>query len=139
MAYLGRYQLGVEVPLSVRTTNSAGSAALPAACPSIDVYSDSAKVVSGKQIPISDRYGVTALFRHGLFLSQLYTAGRYEVAYRWVIGSYEGGQVDTFEVLAGGDGDGSVISMYHLRKPQASWIVQQRDSGKIMKGRNPRV
>jgi hypothetical protein len=44
----------------------------------------------------------------------------------------------TFRVLPGGDGSGQVVAMHEYNRPAARHLVQQRSSGTLWKGRNPR-
>lgn len=140
--FRGRFQLGTEIPLSVLTVNGSNVPSAPTVCPRIEVWSTTAKVVSDKLIPVMDRYGTevdATLFAYNLFLGGGFAAGLYTVYYRYLLGTYEALVEDTFEIVAGGDKDGAVISMYYFDRPQAKYVVMQLDSGKLVKGRNPRV
>ena len=138
--HIGRYQLGVEVPLSVVTTNSSGDAAAPDACPTVVIYTSAAVRVSGyngKKIPVVDAANTTGLFRYGAFLGPVFAAGRYTVVYQWVIGAFTGKEVSYFDVIAGGNSDGAVIAMAELQRPHARFVVQHLSSGKLSSNRNP--
>lgn len=136
--YRGRYSLGQEIPLGVLTVNADGTPTLPTTAPHMDIFSSSAKVLEGKLIPIIDRGGQTGYFQYPLFLGPLFAAGRYSVIYRYLVGSYLGQVEDVFEVLAGDD-EGAVIAMYWYERPHAAFVVQQLDSGLLVRGRNPRL
>lgn len=140
--YRGRYQLGTEIPLQVLTVNGSNLPSAPTTCPRIEVRSSTGAVVSDKAIPVMDRYGAevdATLFAFSLFLDGSFAAGLYTVYYRYLLGTYEGLAVDTFEVVAGGDGDGAVIALHYFDRPHAKYVVMQLDSGRLVKGRNPRV
>lgn len=139
MGYRGRYQIGTHVPLHVLTVNGSNVPSFPTDAPRIEVWSATAKVVSNKAVPVVDRFGQTGLFGHRLFLDGRFSAGRYTVYYRYLVGTYQGVVEDTFEVVAGGDGDGAVIALNYYERPHAVFCVFQLDSGRLVKGRNPRV
>jgi hypothetical protein len=48
-------------------------------------------------------------------------------------------ELDTFEVTPGGDISGVVISQFFYPQPQANFLIQQRSSGNIYKGKGPRL
>ena len=135
----GRRQVGEEIPLTVLTVNAAGTPSFPAAAPHLDIYSSTAKVVEGQLLPVMDRTGVTGLFGHRMRLGGEFSPGRYSVVYRWKVGDYYGQSTDTFEVVAGGHGDGTVIAAHWYERPHADFLVLQLDSGKLVRGKNPTV
>jgi hypothetical protein len=137
--FRGRYQLGQEVTLGVLCVDAADTPTLPTSAPTVDVYSASSKVISGKAIPIMDRYGATGLFSYRLFLSETFSVGKYSVVYRYTADGDEGVEVDTFEVIDGGDPSGHPTSMHFYRRPHADFIVTGTDGGKVIKRRNPRL
>lgn len=137
--YRGRYQLGQEVPLGVLCLNAADTPTAPDRAPTMKVWDAAGTRVADLAIPALDRYAVTGLFRHRLFLDGRFAAGRYTVTYHWNAGSFVGLDADTFEIAAGGHADGSVVAMTWYHRPQAEFIVQQLNSGAIVKGRNPRL
>jgi hypothetical protein len=95
-------------------------------------------VWTGK-IPIQDRYGITGLFQTQIFLGPAFAPGQYTVSYSYSSGggSFSGMADDNFEVLPGGDTDGTTEAMYFYHRPQADFVVQQLSSGKLKKRRNP--
>jgi hypothetical protein len=135
----GRYTLGSHVPLSVRTTNSGGQPAAPTECPTVSVYDSSGARVETRLIPVRDTPAVTGLFAYRLRLGPAYSAGSYTVAYRWRSGDYHGIVTEAFEVTRGGDAEGAVIALHDYKRPHARHVVHQLDSGKLKRGRNPRI
>lgn len=136
--YLGRYQLGQEIPLSVRALNSSGVPTAPAAVPTINVYkSDGTKVISAKGIPIVDRYGVTGYFSYNLYLDARFATGSYAIVVSWTVSGFTGRDVLHFEVVRAGNVDGAIVSLYFYRRPHADFILQGTDGGVLTKGRNP--
>lgn len=137
--YRGRTQLGKELIVGVRTHDGSEPAA-PTAAPTIEVYSGTARVITPRSIPPLDRYGLTvpaSLWQYRLLLDGRFDVGGYSVVYRWAVGSYNGVEIDTFEIMPGGHEDGAAIASYFYRRPNASYIVQQTDAGRIIKGKNP--
>lgn len=139
MAYLGRRQLGQEITFPCQCKDEDGAPSLPTACPLLSIYSDSGPVVSGKSVPILDPASTTGLFALPLFLGELFSVGAYSVVITWVVGTFHGMELHTFEVIPGGDVSGAVISQFFYPRPHASFVVQQRTGGAIFKGRGPRL
>ena len=137
--FRGRYQLGQEVPLGVLAVNGSNTPSFPTIVPHMDVFSSTGKVIAGKLLPVLDRGGQTGYFQIPLFLGPQFVAGKYTAVYRWLVGTYLGQSADEFDVLAGGSTDGSIIAMHWFERPQAQFIVQHLDSGKVLRSRNPRV
>jgi hypothetical protein len=135
----GRYQLGEEIPLSVLCVDADGAPANPSVAPHMDIYRGATQVLAGKLLPQLDPGGATGLFGLRLFLGADFSEGRHTVVYRYLTGSYLGQQTEEFEVVAGGHRDGAVLAMHWYERPHARFVVQQLDSGKLVKGRNPRV
>lgn len=133
------YQLGEEVPLTVLCTDAAGSPVDPDACPRATVYPESGTPAADFALPILDAQATTGLFSGRLYLGDDFSEGRYTAVFRWLAGSHHGSSVASFEVLPGGSPTGQVIALYHYERPHAGFLVQQRSSGRIYKGKNPRV
>jgi hypothetical protein len=136
--FRGRFQQGEFVPLGVACINAAGAPVAPDAAPTLNVYGPSGtKLLAAKPIPTMDRFGTTGLFAFGLFLNETFPAGHYAVAYQWASGAFAGGELDCFEVKAGGDPKGSLISLYWFEQPQAGHVIQELDSGRLTVGSGP--
>ena len=139
--YLGRYFLGQTVHVVIRTTDVNGAPTLPANPPYIDFRSDSA-FVRQVQVPILDRYVSTGTFVYPLRLDSSFTTGRYSATQFWRVtggNAYNGLDVDYFEVVAGGDSDGSILTQFYWQRPEASYLIQQPESGSLTLRRNPSV
>ena len=136
--YLGRYKLGEFLPLTVWCRTAALAPALPVTAPVAMVYSDSSLVTSFK-MPIRDRYVVTGFFQHALRLDGRFGIGHYQVVYNYITGSVAKGQVDSFEIVAGGHADGMGISLYYCRRPTSDFFVLHCDGGRVVRRRNPRL
>lgn len=134
----GRYQLGEDVPLALWCRDASGAPSAPNEAPSADIWSSSAKIRT-LYLPAQDRAVVTGFFSYRLFLNSSYAPGLYRVNYRYRIGSFHVLEQDQFEILPGGDPAGAVIAMFDFEKPDAVFIVQSLDSGRIVRGKNPRL
>lgn len=136
--FRGRPQLGDHVFVSVRCENSSGEPANPDEAPVLDVWQAGVKAKS-LACPRIDHAGVTGLFGYWLFLGAGLAAGQCQVVWHCRVGSHYQVEIDTFEILPGGDTDGAVLSMIELRRPHANFILHQLDSGRLRKGQNPRL
>lgn len=137
--YLGRYQQGQEVPFVLLTKGSTGVPVAPDAAPLADVYSSTGLLASGLKVPALDGAAVTGLFQGFLYLDESYPVGHYSIEAHWVSGVFTGSMLLYFEVAPGGDATGQVLALCYYHRPQADFLVQQRTSGRVFKGKNPRV
>lgn len=134
--WLGKFQLGEELIVSVSTHNSSYVVTNPDAAPLLEIWKDSDKVLS-KQMPaltLSEGF-----FRLGVFLNEVFEEGYYTAIIRYQISSEHKVELHTFRVLPGGNALGAVIGIYQYQRPNARYLVHQTDAGKIFKGRNPRI
>ncbi len=140
--YLGRHQQGEFLPLAVTATVPAGAAADPLAEPVATVYRDGATLTRVRQVTLAahDRGAAAGEFRASLFLgAEFSTPGRYLVVIRWVTaGGVARCRTGSFYVLPGGSADGAVIGLAFVSRPDANHLVMQTDSGRMLRGRNPR-
>lgn len=136
--YLGRYFQGQVVPILVQTRNLAGTPTLSDNPPFIDFHGASGKI-SQVQMPILDRYVVTGLFLYHLFLNSSFPAGRYRATHFYKTSDYHGVDTDVFEVVAGGDADGSIVTQHYWQRPEATYLIQQTEADSILLRRNPAV
>ena len=136
--YLGRKSLGQEAAFSVSAGDSSGVISWPSDVPFVDVWKGSSLVLSGLKMPKIDTLRV-GQFRLSLFLDTRFSVGRYEIVKRWTVGTYHGVEIDVLDVTAGGHADGAIISMFYHEMPQANFIIQQTDGGKLRRGKNPKV
>lgn len=136
--FRGRYQLGEELPLLIQCVDDVGSPVAPNAAPVAHIWSETA-LVKSLSIPAMDQQTVTGLFGMRLFLGGAFAAGIHQVLYKYTAGSFTNVITQMFQILPGGDPDGAVVSMYGFRLPFATFLVHQLDSGKVQKGKNPRV
>ncbi len=140
--FLGRYQQGQEIPLSLQCVNAAGGADDPQELPRVSVYRDGSGPAFVQTVEMAaDLRGVaTGFFRRGLYLDNLYgTAGRHLAVFKWQDSDGVAHcRTATFMLLPGGSADGAVIAAKYVERPDASYLLYQTDAGRLIRGRNPR-
>jgi len=137
--FLGRYQLGDLVPLTVLCTGPDGSPLDPDSAPAARIYPASGGLVAEVALPCRDRPATTGLFGGRILLGPSYAPGRYLIQCRWQAGTFHGGRLLSLQVLPGGDATGTVTALCHYDRPGATHVINARTSGAIKKGRNPRA
>lgn len=137
--YLGRFQLGDSIPLSLGTRTGDGvlGPQLPSAAPVAKTYDASGTLVETIKLPIKNRYKVTAYFEKRHRLSSSYSAGRYLIVYQWVISATTYQAAAVFDIIEGGNADGAVIALQGVSRPEAIKVLYETESGKLNVGRNP--
>lgn len=140
--FIGRFQQGQEVPLTLQCVDAAGTSDDPLEVPRATLYRDASTPVIVETVQMAaDLRGVaTGFFRLGLFLDNLYgTPGRYLVVYKWRDSDGVAHcKPASFVLLPGGSADGAVISATYVERPDASYLLYQTDAGRLIRGRNPR-
>lgn len=138
--YLGSFQLGQEVAYRVHSATSSGEPAAPDAAPLARVYAqDGDAVRSGLKVPSRNYPRIVGLFEGRLQLNEDFEAGLHTVLVTWAVSGVKKAASFSFAVLPGGNGSGQVTSLYSHPRPNANYVVQGRDSGRIYKGKNPRT
>jgi hypothetical protein len=132
--YLGRYQLGQEVKIGLPTVDGSGNPVQPDSAPTAVITHPDAIVDPAVKLAMDG--GPTA-FALGIDLGYATILGTYTVSYSYQAGVFAGSGGDTFDVIAGGDPGGRIISMTAYDRPEASYVVAQISSGRIVQGRNP--
>jgi len=103
------------------------------------IYDNSGVLVVSKRIPPIEQTAITGLFGIMQPLNSSFAAGRYWVYYSYLVSTTQRCAVDSFEILAGGNSGGQVISLAFLDRPDADWMVGQLDSGASIVARGPRT
>lgn len=137
--FIGRYNLGQRVPITFLTRNASRVASTPDASPVLRIYTAAGSLLAAKVAPPLDKAHVTGLFDYSLVLNSSYATGIYDVHISWLISSSPFQTMRRFEVLAGGDSDGALISQHHYERPHAEFLVQRADSDQRILTRNPGV
>ena len=137
--FAGRFTLGQRVPLLVRTLNDSGTPTNPTGAPVVVVYDSSGNVAKSFSLPIRDQGQITGLFLYDFNLENSFATGTYDAMINWVVGSTAKARVISFDVVAGGDVDGSGIAMHYFRHPARNFVLLQTDDGKLKKLRNPQL
>lgn len=139
MAYLGRFQVGTTVALFAHCHIANSTPATPDDCPQFRVKASDDTYPAAALMTVLDKYGTTGLFWYPLFLDASFPTGQCRVTYSFNVGNFFGLEQDIFEVVPGGDADGTVTGMHYYARPHADFIVRSRETGTIARGRNPRV
>lgn len=139
--YLGRYQQGYEIPVTLRTAGAARSPSWPSVRPRMQVVRNSDGASRTNVEMASYLPGVQdGSFRATIFLGTLFDlAGSYSVICRWVdSGGNPWQQVDTFELVGGGNPAGTVFGLTQVLRPDANYLLESTDGGYILRRKNPR-
>jgi hypothetical protein len=136
--FLGRYQLGQWVFAPVLCTNADRRPSAPDAAPRLTVYDPAELAVYDRELAALDQGAATGLFRASVFLGAGFSPGTYRCLWRWAVAGTPGAQEGSFTVLEGGGSSGQVIAMTEYRRPAAQHVVNRRDGGALVKGKNPR-
>lgn len=136
--YIGRWQLGTYVPLTVLTQAANGAAILPDDQVNLVLFDTATYTRQGPyRLPVVDSVNRPGVFTYGLFLTSDFSPGRYIVEFRWNVAGYIGLKADIFDVVEGGNSDGSIVSIDFWNRPEADYVIAILDGGKIIQGRNP--
>ncbi len=134
--YLGRYQVGQDVPLEIQCVDSNGAPSIPDAAPLVRLYRDGAFLAT-RVLPIETDGDAVGRFRGNYTLGNADEAGRYAVVYLYSHLGLPRGSSDIFEVVAGGDPAGAVIAGYSLPRPDGDFFLAHLAAGRIASGQTP--
>ena len=136
----GRHVLGDEVFLSVQCTSTSGVPTAPDAAPVMTIYDDTGARVLQKSIPPVERYTATGLFGYMQQMNSSFATGRHWVLYTYSVSTNQRNNLDTFEVVTGGNVAGQVISLHYVeQRDSQDWIIGQCDSGTLVYNRGPKI
>lgn len=152
--YFGRLQQGSEIAFVLQCTDAAGTPDDPIYAPRVQVWRDritnngvldpdvttQITLIETLQMPADLRGVDDGVFRLPHFLGSPYAVdGRYIAIFKWTdSGGVAHTRMASFYVLPGGSSDGSVISMFFSSRPDATYLLFQCDSGRIVRKPNPR-
>jgi hypothetical protein len=138
--YLGRFRLGESVEIVVQCDTVDGRPSDPDDVPIATVYDseNDVPVTSSKLSSIAGS-AYPGLFKCSFLLDSEFSVGRYTVYERHRVGSSVFGSAYVFDLVAGGDVAGDVISLAHYTRPESTFVVAQVSAGRIIMGRNPKV
>ena len=146
--YIGRFMLGDWVPLQVLTYNSSLAVVWPTdgsaniLSPYVTVYDASLnRILTAKQIPAHDPDTTTGYHFLEQRLGPEFSTGWHMVLYEWrdAASSENKSNIDTFDVIAGGEDDGTYVGLHYYERPDSVQIVGVTDAGRIEARRNPRT
>ncbi len=138
LGYLGRFQQGTELPVVVQC-EADGSPAWPAAAPTLTVIGPAGVCLD--RVMGAGMQGVTAgTFRLSQFLGPAFAAaGLYSLLVRYTDAAGQGRLLTGwFNLLPGGSPDGAVVAMQQVKRPAGQYLLWQTDSGRLVRGLNPR-
>lgn len=139
MLYLGEFQLGNSVPLFLRTTSALHVPTEPNDCPVCVIWKGSTEI-ERFELPVIERFTKTGSFFLSLFLGTDYSEGNYLAEFRYVLpDDYIGSKQSAFRIVAGGNADGSIVTMYFHARPEAKYVIQQVERGLVLPGKNPSI
>lgn len=136
--HLGRYQLGLELPLTLECT-LARAADTPSTHPTYEARAADGTVAASGRVAADPLAGIVGFFRGPLFLDDRFSVGRYTIAYRWQDSlARDRVELQTVDVIPGGDVDGAIIALHPVERPDRTSLVYQTDAGVLARGLNPR-
>ncbi len=134
--YLGRYQLGQDVPLVVQCVDSNGTPAVPDSFP-IALVCREGVYLRTVGIPAETDPDVTGRFRGRYTLGDGDAPGHYAVVYLYSTLGLRRGESDQFEVVPGGDASGPVLAGYSLSRPDGDYFLAHLAAGRMASGQTP--
>lgn len=141
--YLGRFQVGQTVPVSLLCVNRSGVPARPDAPPLIRIYRlypTNVLWYKSQLAPIHDKAGAVSMFRLDLFLAaNEFHAGRFACLAFYTAEGLDQVEEAHFEVVDGGNELGVVVGMQYWDRPEADYVVSLSEKGTLRAGRNPTV
>lgn len=129
VVYLGRFQRGDKVPISVTLPAWPNSVPLLTVGNGVAVYEmpwTGQGFTFGFPLRISGLIGSLPLGSVDLFV-------------HYAVGTLAGNLFYRFDLVDGGDSGGEVISMFCLERPEMTYVVAQLGAGMLVQGRNPHL
>jgi hypothetical protein len=135
--YLGRFQQGQIVPLAVYPVDVLGFPTAPDSTPTVSLTDPSSNLLFTRKVPMD---GDSLHFLSPLFLDFGFTIlGRFNIEYTYFISGVQTIVSGSFDLVGGGDGAGTIISLISYTRPDAIYICAQTSSGRLMQGKNPQL
>ncbi len=136
--FIGAYQQGQSAHLFVQAKERTGEPTVPTSQVTTRTYRlETSTLASNEVLTSVPRSRAIATVAGGPRLVKEHPAGRYFSLETWVIGGFVGEETAIFEVSAGGDPRGPVISGHDYSRPEARHVLVQVEGGLILKGRDP--
>jgi hypothetical protein len=123
---LGRFRVGETVTLFL--------AATPDEAPVGTVLFGGTPVGSVQFSPVAG----TASLRAALFVCGFESLGTFTVYVSYSVAGVPYSSTYSFDVVAGGDSGGRVISMAAVRRPEGTKVLAQLSGGRVVQGNRPR-
>jgi hypothetical protein len=137
--FIGYYQLGDLLPVSVWTLDAAGTPTEPDDVPVLQIYDADGLATYTKILPVVDSANITGYFQYRVNLDQAFSTGYHSLIIHYVISSTSYAIVGQFEVVDGGDDEGQGIAMHFFKQPAADYVLLQTDRGSLKRLRGPTI
>lgn len=140
MIDLGKYLLGDKVPLILSTLTSSRVAAAPTAAPTARIYKNAeTATTAAPSLPIKAKGKATGLFAYEIVLNSTYSVGVWFVLLKWVVSGTTYKALYRFEIVTGGDADGTPVGLHYFDQRGINHIFWTTDQGTTQWGTTPRV
>lgn len=140
MSFWGRYQQGSEIPFTIRTRRATGLPEWVDPAPVLEVWSPTMVKVVSRTMAAYQPGIIVGVYRLPVFLGSLFAGtGKYSVVIRWTDTTSTPVQdAGSFDLLANGNVNGTIIAMTEVDRPDARYLLTFLDSGRILRRKNPR-
>jgi hypothetical protein len=136
--YIGRYQLGKWIDIYLQVMNGTLSPLLPDAVPAIKIFGPAGIVLNAK-MPIVDKIVSPGLFCSRILLGNPFSTGQHAVEMFYLLSGSPRIVTRNFDIIPAGNPLGQVVGMHYFHQPQGEFVIFQVESGRLLKGKNPRV
>ena len=138
MSWIGRYQLGGWVPLTIECYDSSSDDSASDTAPEFTVYNASGTEVANGRLrhEVGDEDHV---YTGEVRLTSSFAAGMYWVLFEFTDGLFTGQELQNFEVVGGGNSSGAYIALHAYEAPHANILVGQLDGGTLEARKNPSI
>lgn len=136
MSWLGRFQQGDWLPLRIDCRDGGPRSGLPVRPPRALIYR-AGTFVASVELPAQDRYADPGNFGARILLDGDFAAGNYLIQYHQNTNGLHRMDTQSFQLVGGGNTAGEATTLQEWRRPEANYIVAQRNDGTIVQGRNP--
>ena len=135
--YLGGFQVGDVVPVTVQCHDGSRVPTDPSAAPTVRVYSAAGSTIeTDLKMSRHPHRGETGLFLLRLFLDGDYSEGHYEVRVAYTVSVARRPRF-RFQVLPGGNAKGAYRALAYYDKTGGDYLVGETDSNELEIRRGP--
>jgi hypothetical protein len=131
---MSRYQRGQRIHLTLDTASA------PDALPVATIRRDgSATIVASFTMALPRPPHGYRKFFASFVVGAGFSLGTYQVEFAYSVAGTPYERSGSFEVVAGGDAAGDVISLHASTRPEGHYVLAQLSSGRLVRGRNPHL